>query len=448
MNALDRLREAYVPEKVIPQSPENMQWFRDAKFGMFIHWGLYALLGRGEWVMFNERLSTSEYAQLAQRFDVPRYDPRAWARTAKAAGMKYMVLTTRHHDGFSLFDSRASSFNAVNSAARRDLVAEYVEACRGEGLKVGFYYSPMDWRYPGYFFPEMYLDSALAMRDQCHAQLEELMTGYGKIDMLWFDGEWLAHGGIQFGNGHKGWYQDENFHQSERYFKVNYFWQSEKMINRIRAWQPGIMLNNRFGWEGDFHVRERNVGGIRTDKPWDNNDCLTRSWGYIPGAPMMSLREVVQHLITVVVRDGTYLLNVGPTGQGDMEPRQVERLAQVGAWLERYGEAVYGTRGGPILPGDWGGACYRGDTVYLHILDWREDTLELEGLTGEIAAVESLNSSQFSVEKTETGLRVSVPIAQRDPIDTILRIRMTAPIRWEGVRAGEQDVYGQADGLQ
>ena len=153
MNAFERLKVNYVPQKVPSLNDEQMEWFRRDKFGMFIHWGLYALLGRGEWVMFNERISVGEYAKLAERFDAQGYNPVEWARTAKAAGMRYMVLTTRHHDGFCLFDSKASSFTSVNSAARRDLVAEFVTACRAEGLKVGFYYSPMDWRFPGLFFP-------------------------------------------------------------------------------------------------------------------------------------------------------------------------------------------------------------------------------------------------------------------------------------------------------
>ncbi len=192
------MRENYQPVAVQELSAEEKQWFHDAKFGMFIHWGLYSILGRGEWVMFNERINQTDYAKLADQFDAKDFNPQAWAKTAKDAGMKYMVLTTKHHDGFSLFDTKASEFNSVNSAAKRDLIAEYVTACQEAGLKVGFYYSPMDWRFPGYFFPEMYFDNALKMKEQCWQQLEELMTNYGKIDMLWFDGEWLAHGGLKW----------------------------------------------------------------------------------------------------------------------------------------------------------------------------------------------------------------------------------------------------------
>jgi alpha-L-fucosidase len=438
--------KSYVPEPVEPLTEADMQWFRDAKFGMFIHFGLYSLLGRGEWVMFAERINSSDYAKLAEGFEIRDFDARKLARIAKAAGMKYMVLTARHHDGFSLFDSKVSAFNSVHSAVGRDLVAEYVEACRTEGLKVGLYYSPMDWRFPGYFFPEMYFDSALAMRDQCHAQLRELMSNYGKIDLLWFDGEWLAHGGIGFDAG-KGWIRDPEFGKSELYFKVNYFWQSEKMINMIRKLQPGIMINNRCGWEGDFHVRERRVGGIRSDKPWDSNDCLTDSWGWIPDKPMLSLRELVKNLVDIAVRDGNYLLNVGPTDTGAIEGRQAERLAQFGAWLGEYGSSIYGTRGGPFLPGLWGGSTYAGATIYLHITEWKEDEIVLPGLTNRIVAYESPTSKKVKVVQAEGSIVVSVPSEERHPLDTIVVLKLDSPVAWVGVASREEDIYGLGDGL-
>lgn len=442
--SLDQMRETYVPEKVEPLAEEDMQWFRDAKFGMFIHWGVYSLLGRGEWVLFNERLNVKEYESLAEDFSVPEYDPKAWARTAKAAGMKYMVLTTRHHDGFCLFDSKASSFNAVNSAAHRDLVREYVDACRGEGLKVGLYYSPMDWRFPGYFMPEMYWDSALEMKKQCWTQLEELMTNYGKIDLLWFDGEWLALGGMDWGPN--GWERRPGW-ETGKFMKVNYFWESEKLINQIRRWQPGIMINNRGGWEGDFHVRERRIDGIRTDKPWDSNDCIADSWGYIPGRPVMSLRQLIKNLTDIVVRDGNYLLNIGPTGTGKMEPEQTGRLGQLGLWLQKYGESIYGTRGGPVLPGRWGGSTYRGNRVYLHVTEWEKDEISFPA-PGKLVGSHGLTVKDFSLEERDGSITLRVPVEARDPFDSIICMEFAEDIRWEGVApAKENDVYGLGDGL-
>ena len=180
------------------QQKSRMAWWHDAKFGMFIHWGIYAIPGRGEWVQWNEQIPVEEYAKLADKFQPDKFDADAWASTAKAAGMKYMVLTTRHHDGFCLFDSKASDFTSVKTAAHRDFVADYVKAVRKAGLHVGFYYSPLDWRFPGFFLPDIQLNSAEAMREQYHRQMEELLSNYGQIDVIWFDGgeqDWLSFGG-------------------------------------------------------------------------------------------------------------------------------------------------------------------------------------------------------------------------------------------------------------
>lgn len=443
MKSLDLARDGYVPDTVQPLDSSQMQWFRDAKFGMFIHWGIYSMLGKGEWVLFNERLDVKEYESLMEDFSAPEFDARAWARTARSAGMKYMVLTARHHDGFCLFDTRTTRFNAMNSSAHRDFVWEYVDACRAEGLKVGLYYSPMDWRFPGYFMPEMYWDSAMEMKRQCWAQMEELMTNYGKIDLLWFDGEWLALGGMDFGGD--GWYRRSDW-MGGKFMKVNYFWESEKLMNQIRQWQPGIMINNRGGWEGDFHVRERRIDGIRTDKPWDSNDCIADSWGYVPDCPVLSLRQLVRNLTSILVRDGNYLLNIGPMGSGKMDPQQTARLEQLGQWLEACGESVYGTRGGPVLPGSWGGACYRGNRVYLHITEWEQDEISFP-TPGKLAGCRGLNAERFSVQEQDGVIRVRVPLEERNALDTIICLQFEQDICWEGVAGVENDVYGLADGL-
>ncbi len=450
MTTIHDLKRNYVSVKVPKLKEEDMQWFRDAKFGMFIHWGLYSLLGKGEWVMFNERINVDEYSKLAEQFDAASFDAKAWARTARNAGMKYMVLTTKHHDGFSLFKSKANSFNSINSAARRDIVAEYVEACRSEGLKVGFYYSPMDWRFPGYFFPEMYLKSAMDMKEQCWVDIQELMTNYGKIDMLWYDGEWLAHGGIKWGDeAHSkyGWYTDPNWNKDEIYFKVNYFWESEKLNAMVRELQPGIMINNRSGWEGDFHVRERRIGDIRTDKPWDSNDCLAKSWGYIPNMPILSLRECIINLVNIVTKDGNYLLNVGPLGSGAIELRQVKRLSQVGDWLKEYGESIYDTRGGPFLPGEWGGSTFKENKVYLHITEWPEDSIVLPIINNELISYSGLTTNCVEVRQTKTSLEISVPVASRHQLDTIIVLEFNKPIIFDYGKCVEDDIYGLADGL-
>lgn len=445
MKSFQNARKNYVPEKVERLSEEQMKWFRDAKFGMFIHWGVYSMLGKGEWVLWNERLDVREYEKLKEDFTAEAFNAKEWARTAKEAGMKYMVLTTRHHDGFCLFDSKCSEFTAPKSAAGKDFVKEYVEACREEGLKVGFYYSPMDWRFPGYFRPDLYWESAETMKKQCHDQLMELMTNYGKIDLLWFDGEWLALGGADW-CAEKGWYRKENWGISE-YMRVNYFWESEKLVNEIRKLQPDIMINNRGGWEGDFHVRERRIDGMRTDKPWDSNDCIADSWGYIPGRPVLSLRELIKNLVSIVVRDGNYLLNIGPDGSGKMDPEQTERLRQMGKWLQLYGSTLYGLRGGPTLAERWGGTVYKGHTMYVHIVEWEKDRIILKMEPNKLKSWHVIAGGDVKLTKKGDNYQIEAALRERDAYDTILQLDFEEEILWEGCSEKENDVYGLADGL-
>jgi len=411
------------PDKHLALAAEDMQWWRDAKFGLFLHWGVYAIPGRGEWVMFVERMDVDEYRKLADRFDPREFDARAWAKAAKQAGMRYMVLTARHHDGFCLFDSRASDFTSAKTAAKRDFVAEYCEACREAGLGVGLYYSPMDWRFPGYFFPHMYRKSAEEMKEQCWTQVRELMSNYGRVDILWYDGSWLAHGGIGFDTSRDGWYSTRDSDASG-----SWLWEPEKLNAMVRELQPKIVINPRSGWRGDFDTRECFTGDMQTDRPWEQCDTLTGTWGHIPGAPMRSLRNCVQLLAAVVSRDGNLLLNVGPTPEGTIEPRQVRRLAEVGEWLGRYGESIYGTRGGPFMTGSWGGSTYRGSTVHLHILDWPEDTLTLPALERRIVASRSLTGQTVSVKQTDEAIEVTVPPSDREAMDTIIALELDGPV--------------------
>jgi alpha-L-fucosidase len=441
-NTLFDKKRNYKPEKYPLLSEEKMQWFRDAKFGLFIHWGLYSITEQGEWEMFNHRHNVSEYARLADEFHPEEFNAGEWVQMAKDAGMKYMVLTTRHHDGFCLFDSKVSDFTSMKTSAGRDFVREYVDACRAAGLKVGLYYSPMDWRFPGYFFPEMYYDNALEMKRQCEAQLEELLTNYGKIDLLWFDGAWLAHGGTAWESR-----RNPEFTKEELFLDCNYFWDSERMANKMRQWQPDMMFNDRFCIEGDFTVRERSIGGIRTDKPWDSNDCLAKSWGYDPDLPMFTLRECIQNLVKTVVRDGNYLLNLGPMKTGKFDPEHAERILQVGQWLQEYGDTIYKTRGGPVLPGDWGGAVYRNNLVYLHILDWQRDTLEITLPNGNVTAARNLTGGHVNFHVRGQQVQIQVPIKDRNLYDTIVELELDVPVQWDGAAEETKEMYGLKDGL-
>ncbi len=399
-------------------SPEDLEWWRDAKFGMFIHWGVYALLGRGEWAMMMEQIDVDEYAKLADQFTAARFDADEWAAVAKDAGMKYMVLTARHHDGFSLWDSPASvnRFDAMHSAARRDFIKEYTEAVRRAGLRVGLYYSPMDWRFPGYFFPNLYRSNALQMKKQTYEQVRELLTKYGPLDVLWWDGggdDWLAHGGLSWGG--EGWHRSP--------YKRPPIWEPEKLVGMVREIDPHVLMSDRAGIEGDFASEEGGeVSRLDTDRPYERCSTLAGAWGYQEGAEPRSFQNVIHELVTTVVHDGNLLLNVGPMPDGRIHPDQVERLKEVGAWLRQYGDSIYGTRGGPYRPAHWGGSTHRDSAVWLHVTAWPEGALRIDAPAPGILKHVVLTPGDVDLEQTSSGLVLTADATAREEPDTIIRL--------------------------
>lgn len=345
---------------------------------VFIHWGLYSIVGKGEWVMFNQRIDKDKYAELANEFKASNFDADVWASIAKESGMQYMVLVTKHHDGFALWDSEASKdkFNSMNSAAHKDFLKDYVEAARQQGLKVGFYYSPLDWRFPGFFFPKMYKSSAEELKSQTYGQIRELMSDYGKIDILWYDGgedDWLGMGGLEFGGSSRGWHP----RSKDQPYTGDFSWEPLRLNSIVRELQPKIVINPRSGWKGDFDTREREDGEMQTHRPWERCYTIARGgWGWKPDAKVHSLDTLLTRLVKVVSMDGNFLLNVGPNADGDIEPLQVQRLKEMGSWLKVNGESIYGTRGGPIAYDEnWGGTTNKGQTIYLHITNWPENNI-------------------------------------------------------------------------
>lgn len=404
---------------------KRMEDWKDLRYGMFIHWGLYALLGRGEWVMWREAIDKDEYRKLADRFTAEKFDARAWARTAKEAGMKYMVLTTRHHDGFSLWDSPGSvgQFDAMHSAARRDFVKEYVSACREAGLKVGFYYSPLDWRFPGFFFPRMYAESAAQLRRQTFDQVRELLTNYGKIDILWFDGgedHWLCHG--------KDLHTGRDDIPSQERVQVPDFWRAQEMHEMIHALQPDIVVSNRYGMRqyGDFTTPEGKIGPYEVQMPWESCITLNGSWGYVPGDPM-TYRACLTKLAQAATGDGNLLLNVGPRPDGVIPEDHAARLKEVGGWLEAHGESIYGTRGGPFRNDAAGGMTCRDSRIYIHVWDWPQDTVRLPRLDARILSVSSPTTASLRYDMTDGQLRFSVDAQDRLAPDTLVVLELDRP---------------------
>lgn len=367
---------------------ERMKWFLEARFGMFIHWGLYAIPARGEWVRSHEQISVEDYQPFFNEFNPDDYDPREWARVAKDAGMKYAVLTSKHHDGFCLFDSKLTDYKATNTPARRDLVAEYVEAFRAEGLKVGFYYSLLDWHHPDY---PAYGDAHHPMRnneafkdrkhnfenyvDYLHGQVRELLTNYGKIDIMWFD--------FSYGN------------------MSGEAWRATDLVKMVRELQPHIIIDNRLGgniksekpeiYAGDFASPEQIIPpeGVVNEKgdpvPWEACITLNDHWGYCANdLDYKSPKQVIRALVECVSKGGNLLLNVGPNARGQIPAESKEILREVGAWMRKNGASIYGCKGTDRPKPEWGRYTQKGNKLYAHVLDRGIGPVNFRGLGGKI----------------------------------------------------------------
>ncbi len=416
-----------------PAAAQRIAWWREARFGMFLHWGVYSIPARGEWVQFQEQIPTDQYAKLAEQFHPERFDADAWAAIAKVGGMKYMVLTARHHDGFALFDDPASSFTSVKSAAHHDFVADYAAAVRRAGLRVGLYYSPLDWRFPGFYFPGLYQASALELRAQYHRQIEELASQYGKIDVLWFDGggnEWLGFGGLEFTGS--GWRQ----RPKDQAYKGSFDWQDDKVYARLRKLQPDVVMNDRTNAPADFRSREGDgaLGGFDNTQPWELCTTITEgAWGYQTNAPVKPLRQLIRLLVGAAGRDGNMLLNVGPRSDGQIDPPQADRVREIGHWLSENGESIYSTRGGPWLPAPWGVSTHNGNIVYLHVLDMpASGVIRIPALPMKVTSAAKLHGPSIANEVSEGFLTLHAPNPTASPsdpapIDTIIKLTLAAP---------------------
>lgn len=397
-----------LPKESDAQRAERMRWWTEARFGMFIHWGLYALPARHEWVQSREKISAAAYDVYFRHFDPDLYDPAAWARMARQAGMKYVVVTTKHHDGFCLWDTRLTDYKVTNTPYGKDLIRPLVEALRAEGLKVGFYYSLLDWHHPEYppdRFHPMRDDEAFKAEaagrdirvyaDYLHGQVRELLTDFGRIDCLFLD--------YSFPDGPDGKGRNE--------------WQSEKLIRMIRELQPGIVVNDRLDLldvPGGFDYRTPEqfmpqewvtMDGHRV--PWETCQTFSGSWGYHRDeATWKSLRQLVVMLAEVVSKGGNLLLNVGPTGRGTFDARAMERLEGMGEWMALHGRAIFGCTEAPDeFPKPPNGLLtYNPDSrrLYLHVLEWPMGAFHLDGFAGKVAYAQLLHDAS-EIRFTETG---------------------------------------------
>ncbi len=387
------------------EAADRMQWFRDAKFGLFIHWGPVSLVGTEiGWSRGGERrprksdktgeIPVDVYDNLYMDFNPTEFNAREWVAVAKAAGMKYLVFTTKHHDGFAMFDSRLTDYKITKTPYGRDIVAQLARACHEGGLRLGFYYSPPDWHH-AYYRTDLH-DRYI---EYMHGQIRELLSNYGRVDILWFDGL----GGTA---------PD---------------WGSERLFAMIRRLQPHIIINNRAGLPADFDTPEQRIGRFQTHRPWETCMTLCRQWAWRPDDTMKSFAQCIETLVRTVGGDGNLLLNVGPTPDGRIEARQVDRLKEVGDWLRKYGRSIYATRGGPFRPDLWGASTYRGDTIYLHVLDWEGDEIRLPCIARRIKSVSVLTGGAATLSERPDEFTVTVPATHRDPIDTIIALKLDGP---------------------
>ncbi len=419
---------AQLPEETEAQKAARMKWWTEARFGMFIHWGLYALPARHEWIKNRERMTNEEYQKYFDIFNPDLYNPKEWARMAKEAGMKYVVLTAKHHEGFCLFDSRYTDYKATNTPFGRDIIKEYVEAFRAEGLKVGFYYSLIDWHHPDYTIDRQHPQRAETdaeydklnkgrdmnkYREYMKNQVRELLTNYGEISIIWFDFSFPGKNG-------KG--RDD--------------WDSEGLLKLARSLQPGIIVDDRLdlkdvegGW--DFTTPEQ----VKVDKwpeyngkkiPWETCQTFSGSWGYYRDEyTWKSTAQLLELLIESVSKGGNLLLNVGPTARGMFDYRAQERLKGMGEWMKFNSRSVYGCTEAPSefkAPANTL-LTYNPVTkrLYIHLLSYPLGRMTLEGMADKVKYVQFLHDAseiKFSEGRGESAndLTLQLPV-QKPPTE-------------------------------
>ena len=401
-------------------SSKGLNWFQDIRFGMFIHWGLYSILAKQEWVMHTDRIPVPEYEKLAPQFNPTQFNADEWVSIAADAGQKYMVITSRHHDGFSMYDTALSDYKVTNTPFGRDPIRELADACARRGdVKLGFYSSLLDWHHPAYRFRDQ---SGLAWSDYLdflHGQVRELCTNYGEIACVWFDGDWPHH----------------NFNESDAYFLPGGSFEYDKLYNMIHTLQPdAVVINNRHeeplpgedvqGFEQD--LPGLNTAGFNSTRvfnlPFEVCMTINDHWGFSAvDHNTKSTRHLVHLLVRSVSAGGNYLLNVGPTALGEIVPVHAKRLRGVGEWLKSNGASVYGTRAGIIEPSANAVSTRKGDTHYIHILNNTSDCVTLTGVPNTIKQAHLLrNGAAVEIEQSTDKFALFVPEEQRDPTDTVV----------------------------
>ncbi|MFL6415516.1 MAG: alpha-L-fucosidase [Bryobacteraceae bacterium] len=394
------------------------QWFQDARFGLFIHWGVYSVLGKGEWVMNNDKMSIAEYSKVPPQFNPVQYDPAAWVALAKSAGMRYITITSKHHDGFAMWATKQNHYNIVDSTPyRTDVLKPLADECHRHGVKLFFYHSHLDWHHPDYY--PLGRTGHTAGRppggdfnrylDYMDAQLTELLTNYGEIAGIWFDGMWD---------------------------KRDADWRLRRTYDLIHKLQPAALVGNNHHlppFEGeDFQMFEKDLPGQNTtgfsgdsqigNLPLETCDTISGAWGYnAEDTKYKSPKQLVGYLARAAGNNANFLLNIGPKPDGTIQPEFLSRLRDIGGWTSKYGESIYGTRGGPIAPRPWGVTTAKPGKIYIHILDWPDEALLLPKPPNPPSRATLLATGQpVTMKEVEGNLLLKVPLDRRDPWDTVV----------------------------
>ncbi|HEX3999616.1 MAG TPA: alpha-L-fucosidase [Pirellulales bacterium] len=421
-----RAAHAQATAETPAQKSARMKWFREARFGMFIHWGVYSVpagewkgnTDYAEWFLEQTHMPVSQYEKFAQQFNPVKFDARQWVRIAKNAGMKYIVITSKHHDGFDMFPSKLGDWGIKSTPFHRDPLKELSEACKEEGITLCFYHSIMDWHHPDWGKRRPWNDKATGKPDMdrytayLKGQLKELLTNYGPIGILWFDGQW------------------EDCWTKER---------GDDLYRYVRALQPNIIVNNRVGKGdvGDYGTPEQSIPATADAEPWESCMTLNDHWGYNKhDHNWKSVATIIHNLVDCASKGGNYLLNVGPTSEGLIPQPSVDRLAEVGRWMNVNGEAIYATSATPLKPFAWGRATMKtiggNTTLYLHVFNWPADgKLLVPGLPNEVRTAYLLADpakKPLTAQSSDAGLTIDLPAAAPDPICSVVVLQLKGPI--------------------
>ena len=419
-------QEDYQPA---PENLQNREWFQDAKFGLFVHWGVYSIMGGGgdegiaEWIMNRKEIPIVSYEKLPGFFYPLRFDPAQWVAMVKKAGMKYITITSKHHDGFAMYNSGVSPYNVVKATPYgKDVIGMLKEECDRQGIRLFFYYSQLDWHHPDYY-PRGRTGQGYTGRpesgdwnayiDYMNGQLTELLTRYGEIGGIWFDGMWD---------------------------KPDADWRLDETYSMIHQLQPGALIgsnHHKMPFPGeDFQMFERDLPGANTmgfneagvsDRlPLEMCETMNSSWGFnIVDRNFKSVKTLIHTMVRAAGSGANFLLNTGPMPNGMIQPENVDTLMAIGKWMETYGESLYGTRMGPVAPASWGATTKKGNIIYMHILEHEGGEIEIPGFQPRLRSALFFDDlTEVKVRKRGDGIAVIVPPEKLKPVDTIIRMEL------------------------